>query len=195
MEIWIPAVFGLFGVALGVGLGGALELWRRALDGRAAARVLRAETLGNRAKVDLLLDEKPIRNQPESSAWQELRLQVAPFLDELELMRIAQSYDELRDFGLARPEGTQFYVLVSQDKKWVGEWLDRMQEQARWLRGIERSKPWTLVWRLLWGWRVATKDEISIEYGISEEEFEAQKARRPANSAADESDSQEARNP
>ena len=195
MEIWIPAVFGLLGVTLGVGLGGALEFWRRALDGRAAARVLRAETLGNRAKVDLLLDEKPIRNQPESSAWQELRLQVAPFLDELKLMRIAQSYDELRDLGLARPEGAQFYVLVSQDKKWVGEWLDRMQEQARWLRGIEQSKPWKLVWRLLWGWRVATKDEISIEYGISEEEFEAQKARRAANIAANESDSQAAGNP
>lgn len=188
METWIPVVFGLFGVTLGVGLGGALEFWRRALDGRAAARVLRAETLGNRTKVDLLLDNEPIRNKPESSAWQELRLQVAPFLDELKLMRIAQSYDELRDFGLVQPEGARFYILVSLDKKWVGEWLGRMQEQAQWLRGIEDSNIWKLVWRLLWGWRAATTDEISIEYGISEEEFEAQKARRAATTAANEDD-------
>ena len=175
--MWLPAVFGLAGVTLGVGLGSAFELWRRALDGQAAARVLRAETLGNRTKVEILLDGKPIRSHPESLAWQELRLQVAPFLDELRLMRIAQSYDELRDFGLARPEGAHFYILVPQDKKWVGEWFERMREQARWLRDIEQSNPWQLVRRLLWGWRAATKDEISIEYGVSEEEFEEHEAK------------------
>lgn len=195
MDMWLPAVFGLVGVTLGVGLGSAFELWRRALDGQAAARVLRTETLANRTKVEILLDEKPIRSLPESSAWQDLRLQVAPFLDELKLMRFAQSYDELRDFGLARPKGAQFYVLVSQDKKWVSEWFDRMRDQARWLRSIEESNPWKLVWRLLRGWRVATMDEISIEYGVPKEEFEAHKARRAARIAANEGESRPAKDP
>lgn len=184
MEQWLPAIFGLAGVTLGVVLGSAFELWRRALDGQAAARVLRMETIANRTKVEILLQGKPIRTPPESSAWQELRTQVAPFLDELRLSRLAQSYNDMQDIGLHKPDRMHFYILVPQDKKWVSEWFERFEGQTPWLRSIEASNPWRLVWRLLWGQRIATQDEIREEFGIADEEFQEYQTERKARAAA-----------
>ena len=79
-----------------------------------------------------------------------------------------------------------FYILISQDKKWVSEWFEQVRKQTPWLRSIEASNPWRLVWRLLRGHRVATQEEIRDEYSISTEEFEEYETQRAARVAANE---------
>lgn len=169
---WTPVVVALAslgGVILGAALAAGLELYRRALDAQSAARLIRIETIDNRAKAEELAAERPIRSRLESAAWRELRLVVAPFLDEVQLIKLAQSYAEARDLQLIPIPSTGHLTLDQRDKLLIERWLVRMQDQARRLREIEARNPWLLATRLVRRRRVATQEEIRAAYGITDE--------------------------
>jgi hypothetical protein len=163
-EVWLAGVFGLVAVAVGFVLSLMAALWQRVLDGQAAARLIRVESIANRTKI--------IERAPPSyltkHAWETHAAKIVPFLEELELMRIGQSYNEMARIGLlieieARSGKTD------RGRRRIIEWVEREKKNGALLRNkIERAKPWNLFPKLLWPRRVATSKEIRDAYGLGD---------------------------
>jgi hypothetical protein len=164
MDAWLPVVSGLGGVVVGAVLISLFELWRKALDGQAAARLMRTETVANRLKVNNRAPSSHLRTH----AWDTYAIKMVPFLEDLELHQIAETYAELSRIGLlldieARSGSTQ------RGEEQVQGWLDRARGDAQMLRNrIEQAKPWSLLPKLLWPRKPASSEEIARAYGLPE---------------------------
>jgi hypothetical protein len=159
MDIALPAIFGVVGVILGVILGSAFELWKRALEGQAAARVIRIETIENRVAVAKALTSHARLMSTQNSAWRDHRLALVPFLTELQFGRIAQAYA-----GLSQIEEAEH----SRSDDQLADWMNLARDNGRVLRRVEAANPWTLALDLIRKRRVATEEEIVREFGLAE---------------------------
>jgi hypothetical protein len=165
---WLPAVvaalLGLLGVGVGVFLSTLFELWRRALDAQAAARLIRMESVENRVKV---LGRAP-PGFLRSAAWEAHASKIISLLTEMEASRIAQSYAELSRIGLVIELETRTGRTPDGDKG-LWSWVEREKANGKVLRSIEGAKPRHLIGRLLRPINVASTEEIKREYGLSDD--------------------------
>lgn len=124
------------------------------------------ESVDNRDKLSRLLAGELSVAAFETSAWRDYRLVVAPFLGELDFMRLARSYAELtqiqRDLDSWRRLGGT--TLREQDERRLAQSLEQARENGRLLRKQEEASPWMLAATLLWRRRVATQSEIRNEF-------------------------------
>jgi len=171
MDIVATFLVGFGGVLVGGALAGFLELWRRGLDGQAAARLIRIETVENRVNVERAVKYGHRGERVARHAWNDYRLAVTPFLDELQIMQIAESYS-LVD----KVNERWFEALKTGGRTPLNKWVDRLREDGRILRGVEIQSSLKLALRLLKGRRTATSDEIATAYGATKEEVEAIKS-------------------
>ena len=163
MDTWLAAVFGLAGVLLGALLASVFELWRRALDGQAAARVIRVETMSNRVELQYIVDGAPLLPLLNADAWQAHRLTLAWFLSELQLIQLANLYADMSKVGQVleeKPRETGLH-LSHNDAQWIRRWLKEARQMGATLRGVERGNPLRLALSLLRRRRVATDEEIT----------------------------------
>lgn len=164
----ITLFVGFGGVTLGAVLSGGFELWRRALNGQSAARLIRVETIENRLRADKLLLGAAVTGAYETSAWQAMRLEIAPFLSELELARLAESYAKLEDMRTLTDEPSpRLFMLKPDGKQFYVDWMLRTKEVGKVLRRVEGTAPSQLGYGLIKRKRVATIEEIETEFGLS----------------------------
>lgn len=175
MAAWLAAVFGLVGVVLGAILASLFELWRRALEGQAAARAIRVETLGHRSIIQTVLDEhiplRPfVKERLRTSAWDRYSLSALPFLTEEEYAGIAWSYHQLgiivgildTDWMKAEEQSVPFPTPRAQKIVW--QWLEAADKNGKILRRVEATNSWFLAFRLLQPQRVSTPEQIQDYY-------------------------------
>ena len=164
-EILLAGVFGMAAAGLGVTLSLLTGLWLRVLDGQAAARLIRVESIANRVKIT----ERAPSSHLSKHAWETHAAKIVPFLEELELMGIGESYNEMSRIGL------MIEIEAAKGKSDVGdrkitEWVNDEKKNGSLLRNkIERAKPWTLLPKLLWPRKVATPDEIREAYDLPDD--------------------------
>ena len=167
-EILLAGIFGLVAAGVGVILSLLTGLWQRVLDGQAAARLIRIESIANRTKIT----ERAPSSHLSKHAWETHAVKIVPFLEELQLMRIGESYSEMSRIGL------MIEIEARSGKSDVGDaritaWVDHEQENGSLLRNnIERAKPWNLLPKLLWPRKVATPDEIREAYDLGDDPSE-----------------------
>ena len=166
------ALYGLVGVFTGAFLAAfltaAFELWRRTVEGKSAARLIRIETIENTVNVERALKVGVRGEQVARVAWDDYRFAVTPFLSELEIMRLAESYSlvgKINDRWLP--------ALKSSGRHSLGDWIARVREYARILRQVEATAPLALVVQLVRGRRTASEDEIAEAYGLTRDEMDA----------------------
>ena len=162
------ALFGLLGVFVGAFLAGAFELWRRTVEGQSAARLIRIETIENRVNVERALKVGFRGEQVARVAWDDYRFAITPFISELEIMQLAQSYSLV-----GKINDRWFPVLKSGGRQPLGDWIGRVREDARILHHVETASPLVLLIRLVRGRRTASEDEIAKAYGLTREEIGA----------------------
>lgn len=170
MDVALPAIFGVVGVVLGALLASAFELWKRALDGQAAARIIRLEIMDNKVKARDVVDVGFYGGPFEMSGWREHRLVVALFLDESDLVRLARSYTWLpgasrviRVLDEASSQSSSLHepTLLKDDlmKKAIDKWVAQTGNIEQVLRKIESANPFLLASRLLCRRPVATEND------------------------------------
>ena len=162
---WPILLVTLLSVSLGVALTFFVSVWQRVLDGQAAARLIRAESIANRARV---LERAP-PDHLSTAAWETHGMKVVPFLGELHLMRIGESYAELARIGLLiEIEARRGESELGDDR--IATWVEHEKENGRILRHyVEAARPWKLAPMLLWPRRVATPEEIAQAYSLDGE--------------------------
>jgi hypothetical protein len=182
MDIWIPAVSSLVGVLVGALLASYFELWRRALDGQAAARLIRVETLENRTRAEKLIQQSRPGLAFAQSAWTQYRLIVAPLLGEIELSKLGQSYAALGELEaeMQRYVSEQRAPLPPEALQSMALWLGEVEKNARTLRKVEEASPQGLVIRLVRRRRVATEDEVREAFGLGATPLEEMRRSQPS---------------
>ncbi|MBI4301737.1 MAG: hypothetical protein HY664_03940 [Chloroflexi bacterium] len=178
------AIFGLVGVILGAVLASMFELWRRVLDGQAAARVIRMETADNRYRIELVLNKNFHWENLKTSAWETYRLIVAPFLEELEFHNLNRSYslDQIPRMLSADEKNARMQQIsfpTSKTRKQLEDWLEQTRGLGKRLRRIEATNPWRLVVTLLTSRKVATEEEIRKEFRLEENEQKTDEVPQP----------------
>jgi hypothetical protein len=167
---WVPALVaagvGLLGVGVGVCLATLFELWRRALDAQAAARLIRMESVENRVKV---LERAPPAFL-RSEAWDTNAPKIISLLKEMEASRIAESYAELSRIGLLIELEARTTRTAEGDRR-LSIWVERAQANGKVLRAIESAKPRHLMWKLVKPINVASPEEIREEYGLADKSY------------------------
>jgi hypothetical protein len=179
MENWLSGLFVLGGVILGAVLSSMFELWRRALDGQAAARIIRQELTVNATKVHIALEGKTGDMSLLDEAWKAHRLTLAPLLSEIDLTRLYREFTFL-------PQAKRWIDLLAEPKaeKAAREnlrvWQDDLTNRGRELRQIESRSRLGLFLKLLWGHRTATQSELSAALGVEAQGTGQPQARRQA---------------
>ncbi len=162
----MEVAFGLVGGILGFLLASSFQIWQRVLDGQAAARLIRVESIANRTRIM----ERAPQDHLNRQAWASKGSKIVPFLDELDLMRIGESYAEMARIGLLIEIEARRGESENGDNR-IADWVGKEQENGRVLRHrIEQAKPWTLAPKLLWPRKVATPEELRTAYGLDEEQ-------------------------
>ena len=141
----VVGIFTLLGVLLGGTLTALFEIWRRALDARSAARVVRMETIENRASALATLEEARLEYRLEDSAWLTHRLAVAQILDGQTFSALHHAYGfigvaqhEMRELGRAR-----------RGEETLRHWADDLTMLISLLAQVERMRIWRLMWSVL----------------------------------------------
>ena len=137
MDIALPAIFGLIGVAVGAGLTALLELWRQVLAFRAAARVIRYEINDNVEKCILAIEKRRPDMQLVDEAWKAHRLHLAPLLPQEVYMQMAASYGAvfIVHEWLQRIPGR-----FDDSSRQIKQWMDQMMIHSTLLLQVERRR-------------------------------------------------------
>ena len=159
---WIVAAFALLAALIGASAGAVLgllmDLWRRALDGVSASRMIRFEIFTNANTVSLALQN--LRKLPPVTArtWRERNILIAPLIDEVPLSKIS------RDMEMV--DTVQGWIDDERDvhRDDLREWLSDLDGHIKTLRDLEYSSKWRLMMRLLLHVRPATRDELVEGY-------------------------------
>lgn len=151
MDIWIPAVSSLVGVLIGALLASCFELWRRALDGQAAARLIRFEMLANSNRVDTFLGNIAVFVELPDNAWSALGLTVSSLLSDRDLMELVVAYSGVQYANQRMQSASESKHITDADARWLKDWATLLDKRTNVVARIEDSRRLSLVLRLLLG--------------------------------------------
>jgi len=161
-ELW-SGIFALGGVLIGAVLALVIEVWKRVLDGQAAARVIRVEMVENRVIATGYLQHGTVVDGTgvfDATAWNAYRLVMAPLLTEMQLADISACY--------ARQDRIMQEMLSRHaTPKPVQDWVASSMAVGKNLRAIEGGSRTRLLLAQFFGKRTATKDDIERNFGLT----------------------------
>ncbi|KKL49853.1 hypothetical protein LCGC14_2311370, partial [marine sediment metagenome] len=145
----IGGAFALGGVVLGAVLASFFELYRRVLDGQAAASLVKYEMWWNRAQVKELLADSAYESELSDEAWKAHALAVAPLLADADASDLVIFYTTVRHAQSRVNESKAKGYVAEKDVEWLRGWREQTLLRSHALTDIARSSRLALIWHLV----------------------------------------------
>ncbi len=165
-EVWVVAAVGFGSALLGALVGAVssllLDVWRRSLDGIAAARTIRMEFIRNRVVVQSALDGREVTPPLAGAAWQQYVLAVAPLMHEIELSKMSrdQAVTVVAQGWIDSISLTSSVDAQAKNKTALANWSADLRLRCRELHQLEEKRKLWHMCHLLFKGRPASEEEL-----------------------------------